>query len=110
MSYQHKDLASGRWERLPFLEQMANIGSEVERTLNWQAKGNHEYGRKAFERALELLDLTLDSARGPARLKELARLREAMVDYFVGTNQFRSTETSWRRYFKSFAYAARSRH
>ncbi len=110
MSYQHKDLASGRWGRLSFLEQMANVGSEVERTLNWRARGNHEYSRKAFDRALELLDLTLDGARGPARLKELARLREAMVDYFVGTNQFRSTETSWRRYFSPFAYAARSHH
>jgi hypothetical protein len=109
MSYQHKDLASGRWGRLSLLEQMANIGSEVERSLSWRAKGNLKYSRKAFERALELLDLSLDSAADPARLKELARLREAMVDHFVGTNQFRSTETSWRKYFLSFAYAARSR-
>ena len=89
---------------------MANVGSEVERALNWQAKGNLAYSRRAFERSLELLDLTLDSATGPARLKELARLREAMADYFVGTNQFRSSETSWRRYFSPFAYAARSHH
>ncbi len=87
---------------------MANIGSEVERALNWRAKGNLEYSRKAFERALELLDLTRNTVTGPARLKELARLREAMADYFVGTNQFKSTETSWRSYFGSFAYAARS--
>jgi hypothetical protein len=110
MSYQHKDLASGRWGRLSFLDQMANIGSEVERALNWQAKGNIAYSQKAFERALELLDLTLDSVTGPARLKELARLREAIADYFVGSNQFKSTEISWRRYFSPFAYAARSHH
>lgn len=110
MSYQHKGLASGRWGHLSFVEQMANIGSEVERTLNWQAKGNLSYSQKAFERALELLDLTLDHATGPGRLKELARLREAMADYFIGPNQFKSTETSWRRYFLPFAYAARSHH
>src|SRR4030042_2736090 len=104
MSYQHKDLASGRWGRLSFLEQMANIGSEVERALNWQAKGNIAYSQKAFERALELLDLTLDSVTGPARLKELARLREAIADYFVGENQFKSTETSWGRHFLPFAF------
>jgi len=38
MNYQHKELASGRWEKLTFLEQMANMGSEVERALNWQKK------------------------------------------------------------------------
>lgn len=31
--YQHQQLASGRWAKMPFLEQMANIGSEVERAI-----------------------------------------------------------------------------
>ena len=33
MTYQHKDLAAGRWKELPLFEQMSNIGSEVERAL-----------------------------------------------------------------------------
>ncbi len=107
MSYQHKNLAAGRWKKLPFLEQMANIGSEVERALSWQAKGNAVYAQQAFERALELVDLTLGSAKDFPRLKEIARLREAMVDYFCGQNQFKSSEASWRKYFFSFTYAAR---
>lgn len=110
MDYQHKDLASGRWGQLSFLEQMANIGSEVERALNWKAKDNIAYSQKAFERALELLDLTLASAAGHARLKEIARAREALSDYFAGSNQFNSTEASWRRYFLPFAYFVRSHH
>jgi len=107
MSDQHKDLAAGRWSELSFMEQMANIGSEVERALNWQAKHNVDYSQKAFERALELVDLTLDCVMSFARLKELARMREAIVDYFSGTNQFMSTESSWRKYFLHFTYAAR---
>ena len=107
MSYQHKDLAAGRWSQLSFFEQMANIGSEVERALNWQVKNNSAYCRKAFERALELMDLSLDTISGFTRLKELARLREAIVDYFYGTNQFMSTEELWRKYFLHFTYAAR---
>lgn len=107
MSYQHKDLAAGRWEKLTFLEQMANIGSEVERALNWRAKHNIAYCQQAFERALELMDLTLDSAKGFSRLKELARLREAIVDYFFGMNQFKSTEASFRRYFLNFVFVVR---
>ena len=110
MSYQHKDLALGRWNNMSFLEQMANIGSEVERALNWQAKHNAEYSQKALERALELIDLSLDGVTSPTRLKELARVREAIVDFFVGSNQFRSTDASWRAYFLPFAYAARRNH
>jgi hypothetical protein len=110
MSYQHKDLAAGRWSQLSFLEQMANIGSEVERALNWRAKHNVAYCEQAFERSLELIDLTLDSVKGFARLKELARLRETIADYFFGTNQFVSTEESLKKYFLSFTYAARRNH
>lgn len=110
MSYQHKDLALGRWNNMPFLEQMANIGSEVERALNWQAKHNNAYSQKAVERALELIDLSLDNITSPSRLKELTRVREAIVDFFIGSNQFKSTNSSWKSYFLPFAYAARRNH
>jgi hypothetical protein len=110
MSYQHKDLSAGRWNQLSFLEQMSNIGSEVERALNWRAKHNTAYSQQALERAFELIDLTLDSIKGFPRLKELARLREALVDYFLGTNQFVSTGESFSKYFLNFTYAARRHH
>ncbi|MDP3142768.1 MAG: hypothetical protein Q8N14_02315 [Candidatus Omnitrophota bacterium] len=110
MSYQHKDLAAGRWSQLSFLEQMANIGSEVERALNWRIKRNSDYAQKAFERALELIDLTLDHEKNYAHLKEITRMREAIVDYFSGVNQFMSSEDSWRKYFLPFTYAFRRNH
>ena len=107
MNYQHKELAAGRWGKLSFLEQMANIGSEVERALNWKIKDNADYSQKSFERALELIDLTLLNPGSFAHLKEITRMREALVDYFFGSNQFMSTEASWRNYFSHFTYAAR---
>ncbi|MCX5776988.1 MAG: hypothetical protein NTX32_05110 [Candidatus Firestonebacteria bacterium] len=107
MTVQHKELAEGRWAKMPFLEQMANIGSEVERALNWRIKNNPAYSRQAFERALELTDLTLKSSRNKSRLKEVSRVREALVDYFTGDNIFLSSDLLWKKYFLSFAYAAR---
>lgn len=107
MNYEHKNLAAGRWNQLSFIEQMANVGSEVERALNWHAKNNAVYFQRAFERCLELIDLSLASARNYPRLKELARLREAIVDYFYGTNQFKFTDESLRKYFLNFIFAAR---
>lgn len=109
MSYQHKALAAGRWRELSLSEQMANIGSEVGRALKWRNKGNEEYSRRAASRALELLELSLACAEPFPRLKELARLREAVADYFFGDNEFSSSEILWRSYFDHFNYAARNR-
>ncbi len=106
VNIQHKELAAGRWQKMRFVEQMANIGSEVERALNWQ-KRNQEYSQKAFERALELLDLTLSSAKSYPRLRELARVREVLVDYFFGNNEYQSNEQMWRSYFFAFTMAVR---
>ena len=107
MSYQHKDLASGRWQQLSFCEQMANIGSEVERALNWRSKNNPLYAEQAIVRAFELIDLTLDIPTTFPRRKETARLREALVDYFFGINEFKSSDVLWRNYFLNFTYLAR---
>ena len=104
---QHKELAAGRWAELSLMEQMANVGSEVERALNWKAKNNHDYSVRAFERALELLDLTLDNCKRGSALKEIARTREALVDFFFGSNEFASSAYFLRSYFLQFAIAAR---
>lgn len=107
MSYQHKDLAAGRWAQLSLAERMAHIGGEVERALKWREKNNREYSRMAFERALELIDLSLEHSQKHSHLKEIARLREVLVDYFFGTNEFKSTDASWRSYFLPFTHASR---
>lgn len=107
MTYAHKNLAAGDWNKMPFVEQMANIGSEVGRALNWKAKNNPTYSQAAFERAMELMDLTLDSVKSFPRLKEVARFREGIADYFTGTNEFKFTAESLNKYFLNFTFAAR---
>jgi hypothetical protein len=107
MSFQHRDLAAGRWRLLSLVEQMGNIGSEVERTIAWRRRGSPDHSRAAFERALELLDLTIDDSKNRERLSEITRTREALVDHFVFDNEYNTTDESWSRYFLAFAYAAR---
>ena len=104
INYQHKNLAEGRWQNLPFFEQMANIGSEVERAMSWREK-NREYSRLASDRALELLDLTISDPKNLKRLKELFRLREVLADYFYFDNTYKSTNQNWHSYFSSFNYS-----
>lgn len=107
MEYQHKNLAGGVWQRLSFFEQMANIGSEIERAIKWKNKGNAEYSRMAFDRALELIDLTIDNEKSKSRLKELSRVREMLADHFVFDNEYSSTDKSWQNYFYAFNFVAR---
>ena len=104
---QHREMAGGRWFRMSFAEQMANTGSEVERAISWRDKGSQEYSARAFDRALELLDLTIADARNRSRLRELTRLREVLADYFFGDNRYGSSDQLWRGYFMSFARAVR---
>jgi hypothetical protein len=106
MSTQHSNLKE-KWGKLSFFEQMANVGSEVERALNWEKRENKQYCLLAFERALELLDFTTETIKEIHRLKELKRLREVLVDYFFCDNIYGSSPQSWHSYFFAFNYAAR---
>lgn len=107
MSPIHKELAAGRWYKLTFLDQMANIGSEVERTIKWKQKKNTDYQQLAFDRALELIDLTVKDVKNRSRLREILRVREGLADFFVFDNEYQSTEKLWQNYFNGFNYAAR---
>jgi hypothetical protein len=105
MSVVHRELAAGRWFALPLVDQMANIGSEVERAIAWRER-NETNSRAAFHRSLELLDLTIADPRHRRRLRELTRLRETLADYFAFDNRYGSTGASWHAYFHAFTYAA----
>ena len=107
MTYQHRELASGRWNELSLVEQLGHIGSEVERALKWKGENNPDYCMRTCERALELLDLTLACPAHRHRLREIARMREILVDFFYGENQFATTGESLSAYFLRFACAAR---
>jgi hypothetical protein len=107
MAYQHQELAAGKWNKLTLMEQLANVGSEVIRTINWRKKGNLPYSNRAFDRAIELLDLTISDHKNIKRLRELTRVREVLADYFIFDNYYQSNAEQWERYFLAFNYAAR---
>lgn len=102
----HKNLTPERWFRFSLIEQMANVGSEVGRALKWRNLGKQETSQLAFERALELLILTVEDPKNRRRLKELLRVRAGFADYFAGKNEFNTTEKWWEDYFYQFGYAA----
>jgi hypothetical protein len=95
---QHKNLSKGGWQEKSYLEQMANVGSEVYRAISWKTK-NAQYSKMAFIRSLELFDLTKQSKLTSPQYRELTRMREIWVDFYCYKNKYNSTEDSINKYF-----------
>lgn len=93
------------------VEQMANVGSEVERSIRAREAGNEARFESAFERAMELFDLTVADPRwrGP-RLRELTRAREEFRALLFGDEGVWPTVETVRRYYLQFGVAARNEH
>ncbi len=102
----HKELTQEKWQKKSFFEQMANIGTEIGRAINWRKK-DAQKSSASFERGLELLDLTIEDKKNhQGKLKELCKLREVLVDYFMYDNVYGSSDEKWNNYFYGFNYAA----
>lgn len=106
MTFMHSESAAGRWLTFSRLEQAGNIGSEVHRTIAAETRGDARGKELAFQRALELFDLTLDDPKWKTGRKEIARAREVFCDLIVGGNTYRTDPESLDRYFTQFAIAA----
>lgn len=102
----HKDLTLEKWAKYCLPEQLANIGSEVIRTLHWQETDKPQ-AKLAFERSLELFDLTKATKLPLPKLKEVARLREAWTDFIAGDNVYQTNSTMWEREFMHYTFLAR---
>lgn len=100
-----------RWHRLNLMEQLGNIGSEVERIISWKNKGNSDLSTKALYRSLELLDLTIGDPRWRgSKLKELTRTREILCDTYAGDNVYNTPPEFFSKYFHAFAMAAQRKN
>jgi len=90
---QHKTLTNKKWNRFPFFKQILMIANELNRAKNWINRGDQAEVKNCYERALELIDLTVNACIGKKVLKELLRFREMIAEEYlktqknIGTNQ-----------------------
>lgn len=109
IAYIHADAAK-RWSSFTLMEQLAHVGSEVERAIRAHETGKRERFDSALARALELFDLTAADRRWPLhRKREILRGREEFCRLFFDDSVSSSSAQGLRRYFLAFAVAARSR-
>jgi hypothetical protein len=95
-----------KWFSLNYVEQMANMGGEFLRAINWR-KNNEEYSKSFLKIGFEWLDLTIDDPKNKNNLQDLLLLREKLKDYFCFDNIYGSNDKIWNDYFYQFAVAAR---
>jgi len=97
-----------RWDRFTLVEQLANVGSEVDRAIRAWETGQTARFEHAQARALALFDLTAGDARwsGPRR-REVLRAREEFCRLFHDPAVPPGSAAGLRRYFLAFAVAAR---
>lgn len=101
----HTSLAAGRWHTLTLAEQLGNIGSEVGRTLAVNRKDDKKRSQSAFERALELFDLSAADRRWEYhRLREILRARE---EFCRIVSSGKPIDKNFERYFTQFGLLAR---
>jgi hypothetical protein len=96
-----------KWEKMPLVEQMGNIGSEVCRMLRFREARDKEREKMSAELVLELIDLTINDPCQRFRLKEILRLREIIADFFAEARIFNISPESLNDYFLPFATKAR---
>lgn len=83
-----------------------NIDSELARAESLLQKNDQLHSQTALERALDLLDLSIEVQDHAAvgRLKEFMRLRDIIADQYVQAHEYELTLTAIRKWFQPFAY------
>lgn len=81
----HKHLAE-RWHNFSICRQLLMIINELQRAGNWIKRQDQEEAMRAYERAFELVDLTVDSAKHSNFVKELLRWRELLAAAYIDKN------------------------
>lgn len=104
----HQTLAGGRWATLTLAEQLGNVGSEFDRVVAAQKRGDTTRFDYATKRFFELMELTLSDPRWRGlRRRELARVAEECAALFqepASTNIQKQ-----QQYFYQFALLARAK-
>lgn len=92
------------------MEQLGNVGSDVERALRAHHQGRTERFEHALARALELFDLTANDPRWRGhRRREVLRAREQFCRVFFDETVEAGLAEYLSKYFLQFAAAARIR-
>lgn len=79
----HRNLTPEKWKSFPFYKQILMIGTEIARAGKWIEKEDFEEAKYCYERAIELIYLTVQTIEEKRRLREILRLKEAILSFYI---------------------------
>lgn len=105
----HKDLDLEKWSKFTPTQQILMIANELNRARNWIARGDTEEVNNCYERAFELLDLTIAMKYRKNLVKELLRAREVLALLYLNNekNMPRATSAKVENHTKTLRNLAR---
>ena len=90
------------WFDMPIGVQISNVGSEVHRALQWKKRGNKQRETAFCKKAIEFLDIMKQYPKNKYRIGEIESCIEELEDYFLGNNQYQTTEEMLIKYYDAF--------
>lgn len=99
-----------KWANMSVLEQMANIYSEVGRTIKAKNAGDEQKFQAALARVLDLFAATIETLNNQKspRMREVLLAKYQFLGLFYARRR-QEDPVSLERYFMQFAIAARRR-
>lgn len=91
-----------RWFEMGIGEQISNIGSEVNRAIRYKNRNDDSKKEHFYQKAVELLELTCKDPKNQFRRGELEFCIEELTDYFIGSNQYNTTDELLMKYYDAF--------
>ena len=80
---QHTHLTSEKWKTFSTDKQILMIANELNRAKNWIEKKDFEKVSNCYERAIELVDLTVECSKNTNFTRELLRYREQLALAYI---------------------------
>lgn len=90
------------WFTMPVGIQLANVGSEVNRAIQWKKRGNEQRAVNFCNKAIEFLKLIKEDPKNEHRKRELDFCIEELKDYFLGENIWKTTDETLMKYYDAF--------
>ena len=94
-----------RWIQFAPAQQLGNIGSEITRARIREEQNDIDGRNQALLVALELIDLSLNDKRWNSGVKEIARLREVIADWYVDSHVYNIPRKELEEYCVSLMLA-----
>lgn len=91
-----------RWFEMPIEMQISNIGSEVNRAINWKNKGDNKKKEGFCLKAIDYLSLSIEDVKNSHRVQELLFCIRELQDYFLGVNYYNTNDEMLRKYYNAF--------